>query len=233
MTGTPILSSRPREAIIALGLTYLEARLRHESGVSGRDSSVTGGLSWANESKNPRKPKTPADASFSLVSSSSGSASATCIQPPQDGYSSVDACWSPPFSDASLTAQAPAQSPRSRDNKTGPENSGGGTSISGPHAPGAGANSELSRGTTCIAAYRSASLAPPKSPDKNYGSPTKLSVEISEGSPSSYGHTKLLQLLLQSAGVPKELLSDGCLANLTRLIPSSPQPCTKSSGGID
>lgn len=107
----------------------------------------------------------------------------------------------------------------------------GGTSLANPAR--LDARSELSRGTTCIAAYRSASLAPPKSPDKNYGSPTKLSVEISEGSPSSYGHTKLLRLLLQSAGVPKELLSDGCLANLTRLIPSLPQPCTKSSGGID
>jgi hypothetical protein len=48
-----------------------------------------------------------------------------------------------------MTAEAFAHTPLSRDNKTGPENSGG-ASISGPHAPGEGASEFVSRGEPCL-----------------------------------------------------------------------------------
>ena len=103
-----------------------------------------------------------------------------------------------------------------------------------PSSAGDAGSVFVSRGdVSCVTMFRSDSRPLQKSPDKKVGSPTKLSCDISDGSQSSSGRIKLLRQLLQSAGAPNEQLSDGCLENLTRLIPSSKQRCTRYSGETD
>lgn len=104
-------------------------------------------------------------------------------------------------------------------------------------SPGEGEGSSVeyvSRGTkSCVTMFHLESRPPRKSHDKKVGFPTKLSPDISDQSQSSSGRIKLLRQLLQSAGAPNEQLSDGCLENLTRLIPLSKQRCTRYSGETD
>jgi hypothetical protein len=117
--------------------------------------------------------------------------------------------------------------------KTGrSEREGGMSSSDRPHAPGEGASEFVSRGNvSCIEAYRLASPAIAKSPDRNCSIPTGLSdARNSFLSPGSYGsHPTPLHSLPSSEARASELPSDGFQARFVRPTASSKPPITNSS----
>jgi hypothetical protein len=92
--------------------------------------------------------------------------------------------------DLAMTAEAFAHTPLSRDNKTGPENSGG-ASISGPHAPGEGASEFVSRGdATCVQTTRNDPASKSKSSARSFRAMHDCAVQPLPAPAEGFGLTK-------------------------------------------